>query len=82
MLNEARIGERWQIGDEVVLQVTSARIPCATFRGWVGEKGWLKTFTADAHPGAYLSVITPGTDPRRTTPSTWCTGPTHDVTVA
>ena len=26
----------------------------------MGEKGWLKTFTADARPGAYLSVITPG----------------------
>ena len=60
-VNEARIGERWQVGDEVVLQVTSARIPCSTFRGWVGEKGWLKTFTADARPGAYLSVVTPGT---------------------
>ena len=64
-VNEARIGERWQIGDEVVLQVTSARIPCSTFRGWVGEKGWLKTFTADARPGAYLSVVAPGDHPRR-----------------
>ncbi len=60
-VNEARIGERWQVGAGVVLQVTSARIPCSTFRGWVGERGWLKTFTADARPGAYLSVVTPGT---------------------
>ena len=59
-LAESRVGERWRIGADVVLQVTSPRIPCSTFRGWVGEKGWLKIFTADARPGAYLSVITPG----------------------
>ena len=50
-VNEARLGERWQVGGEVVLQVISARIPCSTFRGWVGERGWLKTFTADAATG-------------------------------
>jgi MOSC domain-containing protein YiiM len=57
---DARVGERWRIGDEVVLRVTSPRIPCSTFRGWVGEKGWLKKFTADARPGAYLAVVRPG----------------------
>jgi MOSC domain-containing protein YiiM len=60
-VNEARLGERWQIGPEVVLEVTSPRIPCSTFRGWVDEKGWVKIFTAVARPGAYLSVVTPGT---------------------
>jgi MOSC domain-containing protein YiiM len=59
-VNDARIGERWRIGPEVELQVTGPRIPCATFRGWVGEKGWVKKFTAEARPGAYLQVITPG----------------------
>lgn len=80
-VNGARIGERWQVGDQVVLQVVSARIPCSTFRGQVGEKGWLKTFTADARPGAYLSVITPGTiqtgDAVRVVHR-----PDHDVTVS
>jgi MOSC domain-containing protein YiiM len=60
-VNEARLGERWQIGPEVVLEVTSPRIPCSTFRGWVDEQGWVKIFTAVARPGAYLSVVTPGT---------------------
>jgi len=60
-VNDARLGERWQIGDQLVLEVTSPRIPCSTFRGWVGEKGWLKTFTQTARPGAYFRVITPGT---------------------
>jgi MOSC domain-containing protein YiiM len=59
-LAEARVGEVWRVGDEVELRVTDPRIPCATFRGWTAEKGWLKTFTADARPGTYLAVVTPG----------------------
>jgi MOSC domain-containing protein YiiM len=59
-VNDARIGEQWRIGQEVVLQVTAPRIPCSTFRGWMGEKGWAKTFTATGRPGAYLRVISPG----------------------
>lgn len=59
-VSEAVIGERWQVGDTVVLQVTGPRIPCGRFRAHMGERGWLKTFTATARSGAYLSVITPG----------------------
>lgn len=59
-VNDARIGERWRIGNAVELQVTGPRIPCSTFRGWVGERGWLKLFTRAARPGAYLSVVAPG----------------------
>lgn len=58
-VNEARIGERWRIGT-LELEVTSPRTPCNTFRGWVGEKGWVRQFAAEARPGAYLKVITPG----------------------
>jgi len=60
-VSEAVIGERWQVGDTVVLQVTGPRIPCGRFRAHMGERGWLKTFTATARSGAYLSVVTPGT---------------------
>lgn len=59
----ALIGERWRIGtgaDAVELQVTCPRIPCNTFRAWIAERGWLRTFTAAARPGAYLSVVRPG----------------------
>ena len=59
-VNEARLGEIWRIGDTVELRVTTPRIPCSTFRGWMGERGWVKTFTKAARPGAYLSVVTPG----------------------
>jgi MOSC domain-containing protein YiiM len=59
-LADARIGERWRIGSQVELAVTGPRIPCSTFRGWVGEQGWVKLFTADGRPGAYLKVVVPG----------------------
>ncbi len=55
-VNDARLGDVWRIGDVVEVCVTGPRTPCSTFRGWVGEKGWLKTFSAVARPGAYLSV--------------------------
>jgi MOSC domain-containing protein YiiM len=77
----ALIGERWQIGETVVLQVREPRIPCTTFRGRMGEKGWLKTFTAVARPGAYLQVLVPGTirggDALRVIHR-----PAHDVTIS
>ncbi|UQS26416.1 MOSC domain-containing protein [Amycolatopsis thermalba] len=56
----ALIGERWRIGESLVLEVTSPRIPCRTFAGWLGERGWVKTFTRRAVPGAYLRVLEPG----------------------
>lgn len=59
-VNASRIGERWSVGAAVELQVTCPRIPCSTFRGWIGERGWLKVFTDVGRPGAYLRVRTPG----------------------
>ncbi|HKN45224.1 MAG TPA: MOSC domain-containing protein, partial [Propionibacteriaceae bacterium] len=56
------------------------RIPCATFRGWMGEKGWAKIFTAAGRPGAYLSVITPGPI-RGGDPIEVIQRPDHDVSI-
>ena len=80
-VNGAMIGERWAIGPDLVLQITDPRIPCSTFRGVIGEPGWLKTFTAAAIPGAYLRVVTPG-DVRSGDAVTVVHRPTHGVTVA
>lgn len=80
-VNDARLGERWRIGDQLVLQVTSPRIPCSTFRGWVGEQGWLKIFTEAARPGAYFRVITPGTVGAGD-PITVVRRPEHEVSVS
>ncbi|MFE7750835.1 MOSC domain-containing protein [Streptomyces sp. NPDC057428] len=81
VVSHARIGERWRVGEEVVLEVTSGRVPCRTFAGHVGERGWVKRFTHEAATGAYLRVIRPGTI---------CSGdpvevvhrPGHDITAA
>lgn len=59
-LTDALIGERWQVGDECVLEVTSPRIPCRTFAGWLAEQRWVRRFTEQGRPGAYLRVISPG----------------------
>ncbi len=77
----ALIGERWRIGPEVLLEVTSGRIPCATFQGHLGEKRWVKRFTERGAPGAYLRVIEPG-EIRAGDPVDIVHRPDHDVTVA
>jgi MOSC domain-containing protein YiiM len=59
-VDNALIGERWRIGDSVVLQVTDARIPCATFRGRMGVRGWLRRFTEAERSGAYLRIVRGG----------------------
>jgi MOSC domain-containing protein YiiM len=85
-VTDSRMGEIWQIGtaDEpgrgCLLQITSPRIPCATFRGRMGIKGWLKTFTQAGNPGAYLRVLTPGEIASGDT-LTVAHRPAHDVTV-
>ena len=80
-VNEALLGERWRIGDTVELAVTVPRLPCSTFRGWVDEPGWLRTFTLDARPGPYLRVVTPGRI-RGGDRITVVHRPDHDVTVS
>lgn len=59
-VNGALLGERWRVGPDLVVEVASARIPCRTFQGALGETGWVKRFTQGARPGAYLRVIEEG----------------------
>ncbi|GGY03106.1 sulfurase [Streptomyces djakartensis] len=77
----ALIGERWRIGAEVVLEISSARIPCATFQGHMAEDRWVKRFTQKGAPGAYLRVIEPG-EIRAGDPVEILHRPDHEVTVA
>ncbi|WP_030764202.1 MOSC domain-containing protein [Streptomyces sp. NRRL F-2664] len=79
-LNTARLGDRWRVGADLVLEVASARIPCRTFQGVLGEAGWVRRFTRQARPGAYLRVLQEGSvspgDPIEIIHR-----PDHDVTV-
>lgn len=58
-IQNARMGERWRVGD-ALLEVTSVRIPCSVFAGFLDEPRWVKRFTAHGVPGAYLRVLEPG----------------------
>jgi len=61
-VTEARIGERWRIGDDgPLLEVSAPRTPCRTFAAFLQQDGWIKTFTAAGKPGAYLRVVSAGT---------------------
>jgi MOSC domain-containing protein YiiM len=79
-VTDALIGERWRVGGRVVLEVAVPRIPCRVFAGWLGERGWVKTFTARAIPGAYLRVVESGVV-QVGDPITVVHRPGHDVTI-
>ncbi|NUL02748.1 MOSC domain-containing protein [Streptomyces lunaelactis] len=79
-VNGAKIGERWRIGPDLVLEVTSGRVPCRTFASWLGEKQWVRRFTQNGAPGAYLRVIEPG-EIRAGDAIEIVHRPDHDVTV-
>jgi MOSC domain-containing protein YiiM len=84
-VNEALIGEQWQIGSAIV-QVATVRIPCVVFQNYLRESGydsdkWIKRFTHEAKPGPYLQVVQEGHiavgDPIEVVHR-----PEHDVTVS
>jgi MOSC domain-containing protein YiiM len=58
-ITTALIGETWQVGTAVV-QVTSPRIPCETFKSWLDEPHWVKRFADAGRTGAYLRVLSEG----------------------
>jgi MOSC domain-containing protein YiiM len=60
-VDAAVLGQRWQVGDRVVLRVCGPRIPCRTFAVRMGEPAWVRRFTERGRPGAYLAVEVPGT---------------------
>jgi MOSC domain-containing protein YiiM len=61
-VSNARVGERWKVGEKVVLEVTSPRTPCMTFARWMGEEnnGWVRRFSDARRLGAYLRVVSTG----------------------
>ncbi|MFH5823541.1 MOSC domain-containing protein [Georgenia sp. AZ-5] len=59
-VDDAEIGERWRIGDELEVEVTGPRTPCSTFGRWLKQDRWVKRFTAHGRTGAYLRVLVGG----------------------
>jgi MOSC domain-containing protein YiiM len=80
-VNAARIGERWRIGPDLVLEASTPRVPCRTFADWLAERRWVKRFTQDAAPGVYFRVIEPGAI-RSGDPIEVVHRPAHEVTAA
>ena len=54
------VGDQYQIGD-VLLEITSPRIPCATYAAHIGSGQAIKQFYAAQRPGAYGRVLQTGT---------------------
>lgn len=57
---EVKVGDRFLIGD-VVLEASSARIPCAVFQDHIGEAEWIARFRDARRPGVYCRVLGEGT---------------------
>lgn len=73
------VNQRLAVGS-AVLEVSVPRQPCRTFADWLGQKGWVKTFTERQDAGAYLRVIEPGTITAGDT-ITFLPAPDHEVTM-
>jgi MOSC domain-containing protein YiiM len=80
-VNGAVIGEKWHIGDALVLQPTFGRIPCATFQAKMAEPHWVKRFAEQNRPGAYLRVVAPG-EVKAGDPIEVRDRPAHGLTIA
>jgi MOSC domain-containing protein YiiM len=53
------VGDRFIIG-EIVLEATSARIPCATFTARMNDPTFARRYTRAARPGIYCRVLKGG----------------------
>jgi len=63
-LNAALVGETWRVGT-ALLQIAHVRVPCLTFKGWMGHTGydataWVKRFALAGRPGPYFRVLEEG----------------------
>jgi len=63
-VNEAVLGEHWRIGTALLAPV-EVRIPCNTFKAWLGREGfdttaWVRRFAEEGRVGPYLRVLEEG----------------------
>lgn len=57
---EIAVGDRFVFGD-AELEITSCRVPCATFAARMDDPKFVRRFTKAARPGAYARVLKTGT---------------------
>lgn len=83
-VDELLVGSVLAVGDPAapgaVLRVAGPRIPCRTFAGHLGERQWIKRFSARGRTGAYCAVEVSG-EIRTDDALTVTTMPDHDITV-
>ena len=53
-------GDRFHLSGGVMLEATSARIPCNTFSARMGDPKFAKRYSVAARPGIYCRVLTGG----------------------
>jgi len=58
-VSNALVGERWKLGN-VVLQVTSPRVPCYKLGIAMNDQKFVKRFAQALRPGAYLALVQEG----------------------
>ena len=76
----AVIGERWRVGDRLLLEVTAPRTPCGTFERRMGLAGWQDRFRDRGAPGCYFRVLRAGVI-RQGDPVEVAERPDHGVTI-
>ncbi len=58
--SDLNIGDRLHIGDQVILEISAARIPCATLAARMDDPAFVKRFRHAERPGIYCRVIQEG----------------------
>ena len=58
-VNGALVGERWEIGS-TLLEVSEPRIPCWRLGVRMNDDRFLRRFTEEMRPGAYLRIVSEG----------------------
>jgi MOSC domain-containing protein YiiM len=76
----ARIGERWRVGDDVVLEVRRIRTPCQNLAMRMGLDGFHLEFLRSGRVGAMCRVRTEG-EVRAGDPVHRLSRPSHPVTI-
>ena len=60
-VNNALVGERWRVGDDLELEVSIPRVPCFKLAARMGDPRFVKRFAEALRPGPYLRIASEGT---------------------